>query len=144
MYATHKLLKAIRDDDGTQRGLLIVGVWCIGEYGDLLLKPYSYTPKSTGNALPISFMALEPASVVSTIENISKHVTCPMEVKERAITCFTKLSDRFANVSDTATLEKIHDLVKQNSKSQSLELQLHSCEYDALLIWKCSVRAPRL
>ena len=132
-YATHKLLKAIRDDDGTQRGLLIVGVWCIGEYGDLLLKPYSYTPKSTGNALPISFMALEPASVVSTIENISKHVTCPMEVKERVITCFTKLSDRFANVSDTATLEKIHDLVKQNSKSQSLELQLHSCEYDALL-----------
>ncbi len=60
-FSTHKLLKAIRDDDGTQRGLLEVGVWCIGEYGDLLLSPYSYTPPARDGEAPatISFMALD-------------------------------------------------------------------------------------
>jgi len=34
-YATHKLTKAMRDDDGGQEGLLIVAVWCIGEFGEV-------------------------------------------------------------------------------------------------------------
>lgn len=138
-YATHKLIKAIRDDDGTQIGLLVVGIWCTGEYGDLLLKPYSYTPTSDmadltgGEIVSVSFTALDPASVVSTIEtSVSRH-TCPEAVKERALTCFTKLSERYANCADAATISKLHDLVKMHSKSQSLELQLRSCEFDALI-----------
>ena len=56
-----------------------------------------------------------------------------MSVKERALTCFAKLSDRFANKADTFMLEKLHGLVKKNQGSHSLELQQRSCEYDALL-----------
>ena len=37
----------MRDDDGSQRGLLNVGRWCLGEYGDLLLRGYSYNPPTT-------------------------------------------------------------------------------------------------
>mmetsp|Transcript_10726 Transcript_10726/g.10252 ORF Transcript_10726/g.10252 Transcript_10726/m.10252 type:complete len:973 (-) Transcript_10726:198-3116(-) len=133
-YAAHKLLKAIRDDDGSQRGLLVVGIWCIGEYGDLLLKPYSYTPSVTdGTPVTVSFMALEPSSIVATIEDVSTRHTCTLESKEHAITCFTKLSDRFANAGHPETLERLHELVKKHATSQNLELQLRSCEYDALL-----------
>ncbi len=138
-YATHKLLKAIRDDDGTQIGLLIVGIWCIGEYGDLLLKPYSYTPSSDvadltgGNIVSVSFTAIEPASIVKTVEDVTKRHICPEEVKERALTCFTKLSERYANCADAGTIDKLHKLVQKHSKSHALELQLRSCEFDALI-----------
>ncbi len=138
-YATHKLLKALRDDDGSQRGLLNVGIWCIGEYGDLLLNPYTYTPtSSTGdmaNGAPVSitFMALDPSSVVAVVENVIKRHSCPEPVKQRALTCFAKLSDRFADKGDMAALDRLQKLIKKNQASHSLEMQLRSCEYDALL-----------
>lgn len=140
-YATHKLLKAIRDDDGSQFGLLIVGIWCIGEYGDLLLKPYTYTPESSGDVsdltgsdvVSISFMALDPASVVKTIEEVIARPTCTLEVKQHSLTSFVKLSERYANSGDSTTLDKLHQLLKKNSNSHKLELQLRSCEYDALV-----------
>lgn len=138
-YASHKLLKAIRDDDGSQRGLLVVGIWCIGEYGDLLLDPYTYTPApsagevSNGAPVSITFMALDPSSVVSVIESVSNRHSCPETVKQRALTCFAKLSGRFADKGDAVALETLQKLVKKNQGSHSLEMQLRSCEYDALL-----------
>jgi len=144
-YATHKLMKAIRDDDGTQHGLLNVGIWCIGEYGDLLLKPYTYNPSASAqledltspkigeSLVSMSFMALDPSAVVNTVENVTTRHNCPEIVKHRALTCFVKLSDRFSNSNDSETLSKIHALIKKHSGSHSLELQLRSCEYDALV-----------
>jgi len=140
-YATHKLLKAIRDDDGTQQGLLVVGIWCIGEYGDFLLKPYSYTPPPSPNAaesgdtqpVTISFMALEPSSIIKTVEDASKQRRCPEIVIQRAITCFAKLHERFADSGDTASIAKLVKLVQKYRSSHSLELQLRSCELGALI-----------
>ena len=131
-YATHKLLKAIRDDDGSQQGLLIVGVWCIGEYGDLLLKPYS-SQGTTDSTMNENFSANEPAAVLQTLEEVVSRHTCSQDVKERALTCFAKLSERFASSGDSDTLNRLQHLVKKNSKSNALELQLRSCEYDALI-----------
>jgi AP-1 complex subunit gamma-1 len=144
-YATHRLLKAIRDDDGSQRGLLSVGIWCIGEFGDYLLQPYSYDASSGSNSLTsnggaassgptkVSFMALDATTVVSTVDDVIKRHSCPEDVKQRAITCFAKLSERFSDKGDQAALEQLHNLVKKHETSFSLELQLRSCEYDALL-----------
>lgn len=138
-YATHKLLKAIRDDDGSQRGLLVVGIWCIGEYGDHLLLPYSFAPSQStvknanGSPVSITFMALDPLSVVKAVEAVTKRHSCPEHVKERALTCFAKLSDRFREKGDSAALSLLQDLIKQHEVSHSLELQLRACEYDALV-----------
>lgn len=138
-YATHKLLKALRDDDGSQKGLLMVGIWCIGEYGDLLLSPYSYTPSEGSNdganSVPVSitFMALDAVSIVEAIKTVTDRHSCPSYVKERALTSYAKLSDRFADKGDAAALEMLLKLIKQHEVSHSLELQLRSCEYDALI-----------
>jgi len=135
-YATHKLLKAIRDDDGSQRGLLVVGIWCIGEYGDLVLSDYSYTPQGDANNLSpvsITFMAMTASSVVEAVENVIARHSCPESVKARALTCFAKLSDRFADKGDAVALDKLQKLLKKDQGSHSLELQLRSCEYDALM-----------
>lgn len=135
-YATHKLLKAIRDDDGTQTGLLVVGIWCIGEYGDVLLKSYSYTPSvsdGSSSSSAVSFSANDPASILETLEKVIGRHICTVDVKQHALTAFTKLCERFAGSGDTVTLNRLQELVKQNAKSHVLELQLRSCEYDALI-----------
>jgi len=145
-FATHKLLKAIRDDDGSQVGLLSVGVWCIGEYGDLLLQPYTYNAPMNGGggaddlaltngggSVPITFMALDPMSVVEAVETVTKRPSCPEVVKERALTAYVKLNNRFAASGDAATLNKLQELLQKHRGSRSLELQVRSCEYTALV-----------
>ena len=135
-YATHKLVKAIRDDDGSQRGLSVVGIWCIGEYGDLLLNPYTYTPASDGSAsapVSITFAPLDCMSVVAAIRAVVERHSCPLYIKERALTSFAKLSDRFSDKGDAAALELIQKLVKKHDMSHALELQLRACEYDSLI-----------
>jgi len=141
-FCVHKLLKAIRDDDGSQHGLLAVGVWCIGEYGDLLLQPYTYTPSDAeGNLLQaITFMALEPYAVVEAVEQVTSRHTCPDFVKQRALTAYVKLSQRLA--SDPSAGSKLETLLAKHQTSQSLELQLRSCEYNALLHATKGMRLP--
>jgi AP-1 complex subunit gamma-1 len=147
-YATHKLLKAIRDDDGSQRGLLNVGIWCIGEYGDLLLTSYTYTPTpaagEVANGVPVSitFMALDPLSVIGVVESVIARHSCPEPVKHRALTCFAKLSARFADKGGAAVLDRLQKLVQKNQSSLSLEMQLRSCEYNALLDAAKGLRPP--
>ena len=147
-YATHKLVKAVRDDDGTQLGLLVVGIWCIGEYGDLLLSPYSYTPSPVGgdlaNGAPVSitFMALDQMTIIGAVEKVTTRHSCPESVKQRALTCFAKLSARFADKGDAVALDHLQKLVKKNQASLSLELQLRSCEYDSLLNAAKGIASP--
>lgn len=137
-FATHKLLKAIRDDEGSQLGLLSVGIWCIGEYGDLLLQPYTYTPLSSdavtnGGVSSITFMQLEPLNVVETIEQVTKRASCPDYIKARAMTAYAKLNHRFEGKADQATTSKLESLLRGEAASRSLELQLRACEYNALI-----------
>jgi len=140
-YAVHKLVTAIRDDDGTQRGLLVVGIWCIGEYGESLLNPYTYSPSGedspssdmTETPETITFMAMEASTIVTTIEDVTKRHSCPEEVRLRALTCFAKLCERFADIADSETMEKLKQLVTKYQGSASLELQLRSCEFGTLV-----------
>jgi AP-1 complex subunit gamma-1 len=147
-FATHKLLKAIRDDDGSQSGLLAVAVWCIGEYGEMLLQPHTYTPRSAAggsgvddltnpvtdsDTAPITFMEMDPSTIVATLEEVTKRRACPEFVKQRALTAYAKLTDRFADKGDAAALQRLEALLKKHDKSRSLELQLRSCEFNALV-----------
>lgn len=148
-FATHKLLKAIRDDDGSQHGLLAVGIWCIGEYGDRILEQYSYDVPKTGNdpndltgPTSITFMALDPMSVVGTVEEVANHHSCPEYIKQRALTAYVKLSERFVDKGDQAALDKLQKLLTNHQQSRSLELQLRSCEYKALLNATKGLSAP--
>ena len=141
-YATHKLVKAIRDDDGSQRGLNIVGIWCIGEYADLVLKDYTYTPSPTKNEdgtisseipAPITFHASNPVEIVDTVEQVTKRHTCPPSVKQVALTCYVKLSQRFNDSAGASLSHRLATLIKAHQGSHSLELQIRACEYAALM-----------
>jgi AP-1 complex subunit gamma-1 len=137
-FATHKLIKAIRDDDGSQHGLLSVGIWCVGEYGDLLLQPCTYTPMNADSddgetPGPITLEALDPDSIVHTIEQVCDRQGCPEQVKQRALTAYVKLFQRFTEIGETSTLNHLDKLLQKHSMSHSLEMQLRACEYTALI-----------
>eukprot|EP00520_Triparma_pacifica_P006035 CAMPEP_0118655956 /NCGR_PEP_ID=MMETSP0785-20121206/13227_1 /TAXON_ID=91992 /ORGANISM="Bolidomonas pacifica, Strain CCMP 1866" /LENGTH=874 /DNA_ID=CAMNT_0006548773 /DNA_START=115 /DNA_END=2736 /DNA_ORIENTATION=+ len=123
-YATHKLAKAMRDDDGEQEGLLIVAVWCIGEFGEMLLHPYTHES--------VSYQSLDAMSVVDSLVKVTKHVRCTQAVKRRALTCFAKLTQRFGHAGD-AVITKLKMLVKKHSTSMDLELQVRACEFSNLI-----------
>ncbi|GMH97442.1 hypothetical protein TrVE_jg3240 [Triparma verrucosa] len=125
-YAVHKLVKAMRDDDGTQEGLLIVAIWCIGEFGDMLLNPHT---SENG----VSYQALEPLNVISEVEGVTKQVTCTNAIRQRALTCFAKLTVRFAHC-DAGVVQKLRVLVNKFKASINLELQIRACEYSNLIV----------
>jgi len=137
-YATHRLLKAMQDDRGSRGGLPNVGLWCVGEYGNLLLKSYHHNPPPVANGddpagQAVSFAALDPAEVVVIVEEVTGHHAASPEVRARALTCYAKLRERFANAGDAGTLDWLGDLVRRHESSRDLDLQLRSCEYGALL-----------
>jgi len=125
-YCTHKLVKAMRDDDGSQEGLLVVGIWCVGEYGEYLLQPYSNAETEA------RFNGVVALDVIKLVDDITKKVTCTDNIKQRALTCFAKLTERFANC-DPAVVVKLKILIKKYESSMNLELQLRSCEYSVLV-----------
>jgi len=154
-YATHKLLKAIRDDDGSQKGLLIAGIWCIGEYADLLLKDYTYIPSTTTTSeneiipaqqQPITFEALDPSSIVDIVENVTKRQVTTFSdsvLHQVVLTCYAKLTERLASEKSSPHLfERLTRLLQKHSTSHSLELQLRACEYGALLAPSAAVTDP--
>lgn len=164
-FATHKLVKAIRDDDGSQHGLLAVGIWCIGEYGDYLLQPYTYTPpippptaNGDGGTTPIqdatsiTFMALDPLAIVETIARVTKRASCPEYIKERALTAYAKLNHRFlelqqkdsTRVDIANALRRLQILLQKEGTNKSLELQLRACEYNALVHASQGLPLPKI
>ena len=132
-YATHKLLKAVRDDDGEQLGLLVVGIWCIGEYGDMLLSPYSFEGTEAGGvSYSVKFEASDPLTIIDLVNKCATRVIANESIKARALTCFAKLTERFKGC-DPAVIAKLKSLIKNYDSSMSLELQLRSCEYGVLV-----------
>ena len=142
MYATHRLARAVKDDGGKQEGLALVAVWCVGENGDLLLERYQYeTLEDDGSGgkkkVEIVYDALEPNDVITLVENVAKRDGATEATQARALTCYAKLTERFAKLRDEGLLTRLRVLIRKNRSSKSVELQTRSIEYSALVSEGC-------
>jgi len=119
-YATHKLYATLAAST-TQPVLLQLAVWCIGEYGELLV---SSAPPDGGEA---------PKSngVVELLAGVLRSPVADMVTKEYTINALMKLTSRFERGSPALAL--IHKQLAQYSTSMNLELQQRSVEYSSLL-----------
>lgn len=122
-YSTHRLYRALNDDT-SQLGLLQVAVWCIGEYGSLLLKDFP-----AADAESEHYSALTETEVIALLEKCLKLHNADVSTKALVINALMKLSVRFSAYSKTA----IVDLITPFRHSMSLELQQRSTEYTVLL-----------
>lgn len=120
-YAVQKLYANLKKDI-TQESLTQAGAWCIGEYGDALIRGGQYEEEE----LVQEVKEHEIIDLFSTILN-SSYAT--QVTTEYLITALVKLSTR---LSDPAQIERVRRLLQNNQTSLDVEVQQRAVEFGNL------------
>ncbi|KJE97565.1 AP-1gamma-PD [Capsaspora owczarzaki ATCC 30864] len=129
-YATLHLYQALQEDI-IQQPLVQVAVWCIGEYGDLLVSGEPSTEEP-----PIQ---IPESDVLSLIESILRSPHSSVITKEFSINALIKLTTRLS----AGNIDRIRNVLRFFSRSLEVELQQRSAEYSNMFIVD-HLRAPLL
>lgn len=120
-YTVQKLYINLKKDI-TQESLTQAGAWCIGEFGDLLLRGGQYEEEE----LVQEVKEHEVIDLFSTILN-SSYAT--QITTEYIITALVKLSTR---LSDASQVERVRHLLESYQTSLDVEVQQRAVEYGHL------------
>uniref|UniRef100_A0A673AEF3 AP-1 complex subunit gamma n=1 Tax=Sphaeramia orbicularis TaxID=375764 RepID=A0A673AEF3_9TELE len=116
-YTVHKLYRALLTDI-SQQSLVQVACWCIGEYGDLLLK---------GDCQETEPVQVTENDVLDALETVlQSHMSSPA-TRGFALTATMKLSTRI-----TDNVDRIRSIVSIYGSCIDVELQQRAVEYNAL------------
>ncbi|XP_076149870.1 AP-1 complex subunit gamma-like 2 isoform X1 [Alosa pseudoharengus] len=116
-YTVHKLYRALVTDI-SQQSLVQVACWCIGEYGDLLLK---------GECEETEPVQVTEDDVLDALETVlQSHMSSPA-TRAFALTATMKLSTRITN-----NVDRIRSIVSIYGSCIDVELQQRAVEYNAL------------
>ncbi|XP_032421675.1 AP-1 complex subunit gamma-like 2 [Xiphophorus hellerii] len=116
-YTVHKLYRALLTDI-SQQPLVQVACWCIGEYGDLLLK---------GECQETEAVQVTEDDVLDALEIVlQSHMSTPT-TRGFALTATMKLSTRI-----TDNVDRIRSVVSIYGSCIDVELQQRAVEYNAL------------
>ncbi|KAK4791834.1 hypothetical protein SAY86_032247 [Trapa natans] len=104
-----------------QESLVRVAVWCIGEYGDLLI--------SNIGMLDIEDpLTVTESDAVDVVEIAMKRHSSDLTTKAMTLIALLKLSSRFPSCS-----ERIREIIVQHKGNFVLELQQRSIEFNSIL-----------
>lgn len=123
-YAVQKLYANLKKDI-TQESLTQAGAWCIGEYGDALLRGGQYEEEE----LVTEVKEHEIVDLFSTILN-SSYAT--QVTTEYLITALVKLTTR---LSDSAQIERVRRLLQNHQTSLDVEVQQRAVEFGNLFAY---------
>ncbi|XP_076018315.1 AP-1 complex subunit gamma-like 2 [Genypterus blacodes] len=116
-YTVHKLYLALVTDI-SQQSLVQVACWCIGEYGDLLLR---------GECQETEAAQVSEDDVLDALETVlQSHMSSPA-TRGFALTATMKLSTRIAE-----NVDRIRSIVSIYGSCIDVELQQRAVEYNAL------------
>ncbi|KAK8582847.1 hypothetical protein V6N13_069615 [Hibiscus sabdariffa] len=127
-YSVRALYRALQTTT-EQESLVRVAVWCIGEYGDILVNNVGMLDIEE----PIT---VTESDAVDAVEVAIKHHTSDLTTKAMALIALLKLSSRFPSCS-----ARIKDIILQNKQSFVLELQQRSIEFNCILQKHQNIRA---
>ncbi|KAL8157124.1 AP-1 complex subunit gamma-2-like [Apium graveolens] len=119
-YTVRLLYRAVQKSVD-QEVLVRVAVWCIGEYGDMLVNSVG----TLGIEEPIT---VTESDTVDVLETAIKHHTSDLTTRAMCLIALLKLSCRFPSCS-----ERIQDIIVQNKGSLVLELQQRSIEFNSII-----------
>jgi AP-1 complex subunit gamma-1 len=132
-YAVRKLFRALFDNlDQSSSNLLIVSLWCIGEFGGKLLSDEAMMK----GEIPLKASDTE---ILSLIEQVMKGAANSGEVMEYALTSLIKLSERYPGRQ-----ERIQNMIAKYKQSSFVELQQRACEFDRLFKHSEKIRGQLL
>ncbi|XP_068634189.1 AP-1 complex subunit gamma-2-like [Aristolochia californica] len=119
-YTVRSLYRALQSS-GEQESLVRVAVWCIGEYGDLLVN-------STGVLVGEEPMTVSESDAIVVVESALKHHTSDVTTQAMSLIALLKLSSRFPHCS-----QRIREIVIQQKGNLILELQQRSIEFNSII-----------
>lgn len=118
---TVRSLYRVCQNGNEQESLLRVTVWCIGEYGEMLVN-------HAGELEGEEPLTVTESDAVDVLETILKRSKADMTTCAMVLTALLKLSSRFPPCS-----ERIKDLIIQHKGNFALELQQRSIEFSSIL-----------
>ncbi|KAJ0038198.1 hypothetical protein Pint_23023 [Pistacia integerrima] len=119
-YTVRALFRAFQTS-AEQECLVRVAVWCIGEYGDMLVNNVGMLDIED----PIT---VTESDAVDVVESAIRHHSLDLTTKAMAMIALLKLSSRFPSCS-----KRIRDIIIQLKGSLVLELQQRSIEFNSIL-----------
>jgi AP-1 complex subunit gamma-1 len=119
-FSVRSLYRAMLEWSG-QEGLAQVAVWCIGEYGEILVNNINELQGEEP-------LTVTESDAVDVIETVLKDGRTSLNTQAYALTALLKLSSRFPTNS-----QRIKDLIQLYKGNLTLELQQRSIEFGAIL-----------
>ncbi|CAN6454254.1 unnamed protein product [Victoria cruziana] len=119
-YTVRAFYKALQASTN-QESLVRVGVWCIGEYGEMLV---NHAGKFQGEA-PITVTKFD---VVDMLDNVLKRSISDVTTNAMTLIALLKLCARFPSCS-----LRIEEIVVQQKRNLVLELQQRSIEFSSII-----------
>lgn len=120
-YAVQKLYTNLKKDI-TQESLTQAGAWCIGEYGDALLRGGQYEEEEL-------VQEVKEHEIVDLFSHIMNSNYATQVSSEYIVTALIKLTTR---LSEPAQIERIRRLIQNHSTSLDVEIQQRAVEYGNL------------
>ncbi|RLM56050.1 hypothetical protein C2845_PM10G03760 [Panicum miliaceum] len=130
-YSVRLLYKALLAC-GEQESLVRVAVWCIGEYGEMLVNNISMLDMEE----PIT---VTESDAVDAVEVALKRYSADVTTRAMCLVSLLKLSSRFPPTS-----ERIKEIVAQNKGNTVLELQQRSIEFSSIIQRHQSIKSSLL
>ncbi|WCJ21681.1 AP-1 complex subunit gamma-1 [Euphorbia peplus] len=119
-YTVRALYRAFQTST-EQETLVRVAVWCVGEYGDLLVNNVGVLDVED----PIT---VTESDAVDVAELAIKRHASDLSTKAMALVALLKLSSRFPSCS-----QRVKDIIVQHKGSLVLELQQRSLEFNSII-----------
>ncbi|CAN1321053.1 AP-1 complex subunit gamma-2 [Linum perenne] len=119
-YTVRALYRAFQTS-AEQETLVRVAVWCIGEYGDLLVT-------NAGMLSVEAPITVTESDAVDVVETAMMQDASDLTTKAMALIALLKLSSRFPSCS-----ERINNTVVQHKGSLVLEMQQRSLEFNSII-----------
>ncbi|KAI9302606.1 adaptin N terminal region-domain-containing protein [Cunninghamella echinulata] len=120
-YTVQKLYASLKRDI-SQEGLVLAGVWVIGEYGDILVDGGNFEDED-------SQMEVSDELIVGLLESILLGPYANQITREYVLTALMKLSSR---LSDYTVQAKIKEILTDHTVSTEVEIQQRAVEYTNL------------
>jgi AP-1 complex subunit gamma-1 len=115
-YAVRRFFSALKKEP-SKKPLVYVAVWCLGEFGDLLVTPDG------------DDFVVEEKDVVELLTKVLTHPVADDMTRDYCLTALCKLGARFSQVQGQA----IQALFARFKVSIDLEVQTRACEFSALM-----------
>uniref|UniRef100_A0ACD5Z4W5 Uncharacterized protein n=1 Tax=Avena sativa TaxID=4498 RepID=A0ACD5Z4W5_AVESA len=130
-YSVRSLYKALQTYS-EQGSLLRVAVWCIGEYGEMLVN-------NVGMLEAEEPITVTETDAVDAVELGFNRYSADVTTRSMCLVALLKLSSRFPSMS-----ERIKQIVALNKENMVLELQQRSIEFGSIIQRHQSIRSSLL